>query len=273
MGREPGGTRAANSVCWIALRAWTTQTLNDCHRARVVLETGFEQAGGLVLDVVDLHGLGVGPLEQRHAAVEVDAMVIDDHPRGAGTPGRRLQAVGDVLTRRGVHRLQRDQFHPLVGQALAGWGQVLEPDAQDDQDLLGADLDRMVDHPGPIDGDVLGGGELGQAEPLQPEPSGGPMGGDEGGREDLGQQGQHTTGATQRDPGFDEAEEQADHPAGVAVAGGADVEPGIINAGGERGFFFLRVRGDLGHGAESGVLGLEWSASNFWEASSAWRRH
>jgi hypothetical protein len=63
------------------------------------------------------------------------------------------------------------------------------------------------------------------------------MGGDQGDAEEVGQQGQHTTGATQRDPRLDEVEEQADHPAGIAVTGGADVERRIVNEGGEGGFF------------------------------------
>jgi hypothetical protein len=105
-----------------------------------------------MLDVVHLRRLGVAFTKDLHSPVKVHAVIVHDHAGDAGLANGVFQTHGDSVPGRTPHRLQGNQFHVLVAQSPTH-GQIAQADAEDDQTLGLADLDRVVDHPDPINGD------------------------------------------------------------------------------------------------------------------------
>ena len=149
-------------------------------------------------------------------------MIVEDHPRRPG-PGRR-RPPGTAATACLVEL--------IIGTKAIGsrsrWpsarpsGSSLSRMPQDDQALARPDLDRVVDHPGPIVGDDLGPGQGRQPQPQQPEPTGGPMRGQvvATGRRAESNPGRSAAHRNEAPQSSTSARNHEHHPHGILLAAG-----------------------------------------------------
>ena len=91
-------------------------------------------------------------------------MIVEDRARNAGLGHGVLQARGHGLLGRTRHRHQGNRLHVLMAQRPA-LGEVAQPYAQDDQAFALPDLDRVVNHPDPVVGHILGAEQGRQPDP------------------------------------------------------------------------------------------------------------
>ena len=106
----------------------------------VLLQSSFEQASRLMLDIVHLRRLRVALTKDLHSAVKIHAVIVHDHARNAGLAHGVFQA---TLATAFLVEL-------LIGSraisSMSSWrgpthGQIAQADAEDDQTFGLADLD------------------------------------------------------------------------------------------------------------------------------------
>jgi len=129
-----------------------------------------QQAGRLVLDVIQPSRGRILFPKQGDAAVQVRPVVTGDCPWNPGLGDGRLQLPKNHLPVRLGHRHQVDQFYILMAQdpVLGVPGRLA--DGHDDQAFPLAQLHRVVYDPHPVVCAGFGAVQLVQAQPHQPQP-------------------------------------------------------------------------------------------------------
>ena len=138
------------------------------------LQTPLEQAGGLVFQIVPRARSGMVLSKPRDPADQFRAVIAEDGRGHARLGGRPLQGLVNV---RGVGPLGRHEGHRLQVRQLqrAVHRQTARPNSQDQQHLLWADLDRVIEEPDPVRRPFLRTTQWVATQPQQPGPSGGPI--------------------------------------------------------------------------------------------------
>ena len=118
----------------------------------VVLQCVLEQCRALMFDVIDRAGLPMLVTKPLDAGFQVRALIAKDLSRQAGLVNGFLQLLKHDLTVGAFHRKQGDRFDILMAEHQIGARQVTQAHTQNEQALLYADLNGMVQDPDPVAG-------------------------------------------------------------------------------------------------------------------------
>ncbi len=198
--------------------------MNDAH-AGFRVQGVLEQAGRLVLDVVEPGRGRVDFAELINPTMQIAAAVANDGSWNAGLGRRRFQLLVDHVAVRFGHRLQVDQFYVFVAEhAVRGIPGRLA-NGHEDQAFSLAQLHRVVDDPHPVVGDRLGAVQSVQAHPHQPQSHRIITGGSHVAAGPVPVQGQHGRHALQsRARAEDQRQTARHHPQRKLLPGDADLQ-------------------------------------------------
>jgi len=141
----------------------------DPHQIR--LEFTLQKAGGEMLDIIDVVGLGMLLDKRPYARLHIAARIGNNLSRNARFFNGFLQLLVDDLSVGLLNHNQRNRLHVGMSEDVVFPGSVprRKTQPQHTQAFHRTGLDRKVHDPNPIIGDLLGPGELVIAHPQQPK--------------------------------------------------------------------------------------------------------